>query len=548
AIFGPAPASPPTPVVSRDQDFEAFRKSLQDIAGEIKLPERLARILSTVTESDVQEAFNKAPKLDQRLSEWEKAAIYKMMVSEALANFKERAGERSGLDVPLSGYFDGLAEPPAADAAADFTLVQINPALSGNSRLFKLPKEKARTLESLTLREKPGERRPGPLAVPDSKGWLLTAPREYFYRDAPYPRMLAVAAQLFYIVKGFPELAPSGTSADSGSGKAEPSPQNPPNAIQAEDKALPFKVIYIPSRGIRESGRPVTGARPPLALTMEKANGILDYLMAFPDGEQVRIFNRDYLERYDPESPDLARLTRDFIYRNLGMVFMLGDPLSRGFDFLEEIYFDNISQDELVEYWLNHPRSRTGAEILFCLAASYEFERRAIIALDGSVDAAKSVLADPSEDGFHVYNRSAKSYVLKEVYDDLARELRRRGYASLESVLQKYKDEQLGIYRLLMDMGGDTKSRAQYALGGFYWDEGRADLAMKTWKDIVPSFSTRELNSTRTAMEEIRDPLRLISQINEILARHAASNRGGLLQRIKNFHKWEKRSAGVRGR
>jgi len=71
---------------------------------------------------------------------------------------------------------------------------------------------------------------------------------------------------------------------------------------------------------------------------------------------------------------------------------------------------------------------------------------------------------------------------------------------------------------------------------------------MRTWKDIVSSFSTRELNSIRTAMEEVRDPLKLVSQINDILARQAASNRGGLLERIKNFHKWEKRSAAVRGR
>jgi hypothetical protein len=72
------------------------------------------------------------------------------------------------------------------------------------------------------------------------------------------------------------------------------------------------------------------------------------------------------------------------------MVFVLmNDPLSRGFDMLEEIFYDNLSQDELVPYALRNPTTRTGVAILLCLAASYEFERRALLALDGSLDAAE---------------------------------------------------------------------------------------------------------------------------------------------------------------
>jgi len=215
----------------------------------------------------------------------------------------------------------------------------------------------------------------------------------------------------------------------------------------------------------------------------------------------------------------------------------MDNPLSRGFDLLEEVYYDNLSQDELAPFALENAGTRTGTAILLCLAASYEFERRAIAALDGSLDAAKRILADPAAAGFLVHNRDVKAYVLREVYRDLVEELRRRDYGSLESVLQKYRDEQLEIYDALVRMGGEARSRALYALGRLYWDEGETDLAMATWKGIDPALAAGSVGAIRQAITG-QHP---VHAIEYFLDRAAASDRNRLFDRLERFHKWAKR-------
>jgi hypothetical protein len=537
-FLGTEVKAPSSPAALQAQDFQVFRESLQEFAVDGYTPQRLANALTALTEKDIHDAFVKAPKLDDRLTEREKAGLYKRMFAEAMADFKEGTGERSALDLPISQYFKSLREMPSADPSEDFSLVQINNALDESARLFRLSKEKAQMLESLRLLTKEPKGRPGEVKLQDDEGHVLSVPGEYFYHDSPYLRFVAVGAKLFYIIKGFPELPVVETSED----KAGALLQNAQKNLSRNELSPYFNVVYMPSYRPRAPAPPPIAANPSLVLPAEDAEQILDGLMALPVEEQVRTFNRDYLQIYDPDSPDFAFLTKAFIYKNLGMVFILtNNPLSRGFDFLEELYYDNLSLAELVPYALKSPGSRTGAEILLCLAASYEFERRAIIALDESLDAAKQVLADPSDDRFFVHNKDVKAYVLREVYRDLAAELRGRNFASLESVLQKYRDEQLKIYDLLTGMDGEVRCRGQYALGRFYWDEGQADLALNTWKRIDPAFSTWTLTKIRKAMTDRRSPGQVISGIDDILDAEAASYRAGLLDRIEKFNKWKKR-------
>jgi hypothetical protein len=125
AIFGPSAGGPKTHSPSQAQDFEAFRHARHEFAESRIDSGKMARILATASDQDVYEAFVKAPKLDDRLSASERDSVYKMMVSEALTSFKERTGNRSALDVPLSEYFKGLREPPSSDASEDFTLVPV---------------------------------------------------------------------------------------------------------------------------------------------------------------------------------------------------------------------------------------------------------------------------------------------------------------------------------------------------------------------------------------------------------------------------------------
>ena len=538
-ILAPKGKAPSSESVEQARDFQMFRDSLQEYSVSGYTPERLANALAALTEEEIKVGFAKAPKLDDRLTGLERGGLYKMMIAQAIADFKEGAGERSALDLPLSQFFKDLREMPLVDPSGDYSFVKIDNVLDESARLFRLSKEKAQALESLSLLSNGPKDPSGEVKLLDAEGRILSIPGEYFYRDSPYLQLVAMGAKLFYAVKGFPKLPAVGTRQD----KAEELRQEDEKSLSRDGLSPIFTVVYMPRRRPGAPALPpfLPSVRPSLVLPPDEAERVLDGLMALPVEEQVRVFNRDYLQTYDPDSPDLALLTRDFIYRNLGMVFILtNDPLSRGFDLLEELYYDNLSLDELVPYALKSPGSRTGAEILLSLAASYEFERRAVIALDESLDAAKQVLADPSDDRFFVYNKDVKAYVLREVYRDLASELHLRDFLSLDSALQEYREEQLKIYDVLAGMGGAVKSRAKYALGSFYWYEGQTDLALDIWKSIDPVFATGTLSKIKAAMDGA-GLNGVISRIDGILGAEAASDRDGLLDRIKRFHKWEKR-------
>jgi hypothetical protein len=545
-VFGPSHPAPSSPAMSQARHFEAFRKALRTFAERRVDTDRLAGILARATDQDIYDAFTNTPKLDDRLNPQERDAVYKMMVSAALADFKERTGDRSALDVPLSEYFKDLRELPRVDPSEDFSIVPAGGSSTEPPRLYKLSKAKSRELQTLTVVSGWARNRSGAVAVQDRDGRVSYVSREYFYRDSPYQQILAMGAKLFYIVRGFPELTPAVTQTKAGPVNKGLSPQPQAEMAAPPETAPSFQVVFMPRRRPRESTAVREAIRQPLPLTPEDIGRILDDLMAYSDEEQVRRFNSDYLQRYDPDSPGLADLTREFIYRNLGMVFILSDPLSRGFDILEEVYYDNISQNELAAFGIEHRRSKAGAEILFALAASYEFEKRAIIALDESMDAARSVLGG-LDYRLSVYNRSAKSYVLREVYRELAAELHRRGFASLESVLQEYRDEQIRIYDWLVRMGGALESRALYALGSLYWDEGQMDLALESWKAIAPSYSTKPLRQVRNIIANGVASDYKISRINDILTSEAAADKSRLLDRIESFHKWKKRSSRVVG-
>jgi len=541
-LLGPRPEARSIPVDVRAKDFEGFKESMREYAAEGPTPERLANALIALSEEEIRRAFYQAPVLDYRLTDREKTGLYKVMLAEALADFVEGEGEGpSAIDLPLSHYFGGLREMPMRDPGRDYALVRIDDPLEESARLYKLSNERVEALESLSLPAGVAKDRSAEVSLLGGEGRVLSVPGEYFYRDSPYVQIVAAGAGLFYVVKGFPELPSDGIGngpdpaqdADAADGRRTNVSAQPPSPV--------FTVVLVP-RGRPLDQKPApSAAKPPLTLAEHQDDRVLDELMALPVIEQVRTFYRDYLEVYDPDSPDLARLTQGFIYRNLGMVFVqTGDPLSRGFDLLEEIYYDSLSQNALVPYALRNLRSRTAAEILFTLAATFEFERRAIVALDGSLDAAQRVLADPTEVRFQVHNKNVKAYVLREVYRDLVAELRSRDYPALEPVLQKYRDEQLRIYDHLKGMGGSVRCRALYALGRLCWDEGRTEEALSVWMETDPAYADETLTSIRNAIAEKRlsNPIR---RIDDILGRLAVTEKADQLARIARYHKWDRR-------
>jgi tetratricopeptide (TPR) repeat protein len=277
----------------------------------------------------------------------------------------------------------------------------------------------------------------------------------------------------------------------------------------------------------------------------------LDTLMGMPEYLQFAIFTETYLKKYNPDGEGIAKFVREFVYQNLGSVFVVSDSFTSGFDFLEEIFYNKELQGYFVSYWNENPRTKTGAEFLLTLASLYDFERRAAAYLLDSYEIAKRILSG-EEKLPRAFSQKAKAYVLKEVCEDLISRMVDRGIKSEDELLSLYRREQERIYQLVIDMGGEERDRALYVLGRLFWDEGKYEEAILRWSEISDFFAFKtyqDIKHALTIYDSISIPISadlpdLVPRINAIFEWESSENDNLLLKRLMDFHKWKKRRAG----
>ena len=368
-------------------------------------------------------------------------------------------------------------------------------------------------------------------------------PAEYYFRDCPYNEILARGAGLFYAIEGFPLL--------TGEGPPQPSFEG---LNEAPSQGFLFKgdlTIYILKTPVPEK-QPLPPENPKrfLQISAELMQKRLDTLMGMPEDLQFGIFIETYLKKYNPDSEGLAKFVREFVYQNLGSVFVVSDSFTSGFDFLEEIFYNKELQGYFVSYWNKNPRTKTGAEFLLALASLYDFERRAAAYLLDSYEIAKRILSG-EEKLPRAFTQKARAYVLKEVSEDFISKMVDRGIKSEDELLSLYRQEQERIYELVIDMGGEEKDRALYALGRLCWDEGKYEEALLKWKEISSSFAFKtyqEIKHVLSIYDSVSIPVSadlqdLIRRINAIFEWESEENNDLLLKRLMDFHKWKKRRA-----
>jgi hypothetical protein len=366
-------------------------------------------------------------------------------------------------------------------------------------------------------------------------------PEEYYFRDCPYGEMLARGAGLFYAVEGFPSLAPKPYSGVKR--KVEGDAGFPPRVLQG---GIAVYIISASETALPQEPVPAE-TRPVLNISEEEMQARLDALMAVPEDVQLAHFVKNYLEKYDPHDEGLARFTREFIYQNLSSAFVVTDSFSAAFDFLEELFYDKELLGYLVSYWRENPRTRTGAEFLLALASLYDFERRAISYLFDSSEVAQKILLD--KDRFkRAFNQKAKAFVLRRIYEELARAMATRGLESENDLLQLYRSEQIKVYQILMDMGGEERDRALFSLGRVYWGEGLFETARQTWAAISGTLTLESYREMRRVLDAAGSKAlvpagneALIRNIDRVFEREDSQNVGRLWKRLIKYHKWQKR-------
>ena len=368
-------------------------------------------------------------------------------------------------------------------------------------------------------------------------------PSQYFFRESPYEQILAQGNHLFYIVDGFPVLQEKQAAdvhyVDTQSG----------NLFQAKEERG-FQVILL--SGLSDSSDQMFSKgqenREKLEISQvfeEHFNQFCDEFLALPEEQQFLYFKANYLEKYDLNSEELAYLTRKFFHRNLNNIIIPISEISSAFDYLEELYFNKPLEYQFIKFWRDYPDTHIGAQLLLTLASHYEFEKRAIEYLYKAYDEAKRYLHQKYKVS-EVFDKKTKCYVIQQMFEKLDREIRKRGYNSVDEVAQKYVEEQIKIYDIVIDMGGESRNHGLYDLGYLYWDLHYHDMAIDIWAQIDDSFESDALDSIREALTWLDDTENAYTFIDNVLNWYATKGVGQRLKRLLDLGKWKARGNTLR--
>jgi len=305
------------------------------------------------------------------------------------------------------------------------------------------------------------------------------------------------------------------TPQDSPSGK--PAQKEPLNLPGKQEKF--HNVLIVKQKpDTKESLTPIPkipGIPSSLIVSDQKTTNILENLIPIPKIEQYHYFKEMFLNGYDLNSKKIAWQTVYLILNNLNrFIFTLND-ISPAFYFIEKINL--IEELENLQY-------NRDSDFLLSLAANNHFERKALHYL------------------FKTYERkinknNAEYLAIKKISEKLIDEFKRRGYSSLEDVLNGYIREEIEIYNRIIARGGKEKNIALFSLGYLLWEENQYQTALDTWQKTNKDYPINK------ALQEIRKTLsgqksegmnKLILKINSILIDHSYQGNKALMLRLGN--------------
>jgi hypothetical protein len=508
-------------------DYESFLETVRE-SGLGNVPEALI--------SDPQDLFSRMPPLSGSLSTGDRKAIYKKLLEMTKA--PQVPSGLPGIDKRDRGAgLPTFGESLSLDSG-DEVLTAPSARMGESGEASILRRSQRDLLKRLDFYERfekeLAEVRGGRVIVKTGLG-VLEIPEEIYFRDSPYKAMVAAGAEIFRIVRGFPE---------AGEGLSGANELSPKVSSRGQGPILPEGVFLIYQKGLEAGEEKAPDDKADIEgpqFTDADISRILDDLMGLPETAQYAAFDEKYLQKLDPNKPALARLAREFLFTNLNSIFVVVDDFASAFDNLEELYYKKPIYDAIAAYLRERPGTRTGAELLFSYASALEFERRTIKRLFDIYPRAEGVFSGTLAEK-EIFKPRSKAFVLKHIYEDLEAKLKPIGAYRSRDIEEEYVLRQKAIYGRLSETGGEIRDRALFSLGKLEWDEGDTDAALQTWREISPAFADSLFQRLRPVIPLGNTPNNLNS-IREVFNDTEASGNKDLLDRLLKFHKWRKRSA-----
>lgn len=360
-------------------------------------------------------------------------------------------------------------------------------------------------------------------------------PAGYYFRASPYKKMAAQGGYLFSVIRQ-QSIQPQFASHEKKAKVVTGTEFARPN-IPGSDG---FLTVFL-SSGIHQAII-LPEKKPALILGEAGRKRILDELMPLSIEQQLSFFKKEYLDRYDWNSDELARLTREFLFNNMNSVFFVLDDLSAAFDQLEELYYKRPVYDFFSGCASQLPGSRVNTEARFYLASTLNFEQRTLTKLlNCQADAGKVI--NGQKKPASIFQPQSKAMTIKQIYLDYLR-LSGKLKISVDRVENWYIRQQEKIYADLANCGGEIRNRTLYAWGKLLWQQGQVEQAVEKWKEVnlAEPISSREFWKIRGIIDSYRLSENVRKAIDEALIREAVLDRASLLDRHLKYNTWENRS------
>jgi len=521
------------------RDCSAFKQAFAELKADINIDENIKKQLLESDEDKILNVFTESELNGLNMGKEQKVEFYKSLIGLLLQAMKNREHLDLDTDLSLEDMIKLIqSEREFKLDSGDKAFLSYRSQGEQSISFQMLSKEKIDIIEELKKYSALDKRRTvyssKLVKILSAETGIRFIPTEYYFREPPYEEILAEGANLFFAVKGFPELEEASfrdTRRDGRKDRAFPEESfDVPVVFIIDESDLNFEKRLKESRSLDKI----------LDIDDSQREAILNDLMRLTESEQFLYFTKNYLDIYHPDKGNLAGLTREFIQNNLSSVIIIYDPISTSFTFIEELFFNEPLNKNIPSFWKEKRGTKTGVEFLFSLASLYDFEKRGFKHLIQSYKEAKQVLAADIHYKSNVYNKKLKAYIVMEIYEELVRELKQRGYDSPDKVTQKYLDEQIKIYSMIIQMG-EEENRAYYSLGCLYWDEGRYTLALENWNKISDYSFSKTSQKVKAVLNKTDYLPRLIPQINDIFEQESQRASSRQLDRLLQFHRWEKR-------
>jgi len=516
-----------------------FRKVLKAVNE--KFPDRFKEMMSSSNMPNIElnQNLSNIKILDSNLHEEKQVEIFRDVLLKYLENpqlFDEATGS---LEISASDLLDFLKKNEVS--ASGYEVFSSAGASDEKSfQLSILDKKKSRRLErrmNATETVKELFKKRGDLVHIEMEGYTEKVPAEYFYRDSPFNDILAEGPQLFFAVSGFPDLWEKDLSPAEAGHKTY--------GLQNQQLKDVFNVVLITDSGMinrleREGKYLSLSHKNKQDVSDILQSKVLDELMSYPEEEQLRRFQQQYLTPEKLNDRETADFTLKFFRSNLNNILIQISDISNAFDYVEEIYFNKAIESRLIEFIQTHMDTRVGLEFVLFLASQYRFERKALMLLSLAYEEARTLLPRRMYRS-EIHNKKAKCFIIKEMYEQLVSELNRLGYETIDEAARQYAREEKKLYGHLVSLGGEKGNIGLLALGRFYWRFDLKDLAITTWKKISDSYSTPLLDEIRLILSDGMKIESTYTLIDMTLNSFDSRNSKKLLDRLVRFGRWNKR-------